>query len=270
MFAHGVEVAYQRRGRGIPLVLLHGAFGDSRDWLDDVAHLADHAEVIAWDAPGCGGSADVPSGWTARDWSEAVVEFIDAVGLDQPVLCGHSLGSVLALLVARDHPTALRGLVLAGPYAGWAGSLDSDELDRRIRGVEATITTPAEQWADEFLATVFPAATPPERVAAARSALLEWRPATTAALLSAFARLDLRSALPRVAVPTLVVRGSRDERSPFGAALAIAREIPHARFVELDGLGHDCTGPDFDTVVARFLDRLSAASPRRSRRGEAG
>ena len=260
VLVRGVEIAYRRRGRGIPLVLLHGAFGDSREWIDDLPALSGHAEVIAWDAPGCGASSDVPSDWAAGDWSDAVVGFIDSLGLDRPVACGLSLGSVLALLVARDHPTALRGLVLAGPYAGWAGSLDPTDLERRIRSIEATISIPAEQWADEFLASTLPADTPVERVAAARAALLEWRPATTAALLSAFARLDLRAALPRITVPTLVVRGAQDLRSPFVAAAAIARAIPRARLVEIGGLGHDCTGPDFDAAVVRFLAGLGATS----------
>ena len=67
----GLDLAYRRSGRGIPLLFLHGAFGDSRDWTAESERLADRADVVAWDAPGCGGSSDVPVGWTDRDWADA-------------------------------------------------------------------------------------------------------------------------------------------------------------------------------------------------------
>jgi pimeloyl-ACP methyl ester carboxylesterase len=253
----GLDLAYRRSGRGIPLLFLHGAFGDSRDWTAESERLADRADVVAWDAPGCGGSSDVPLGWTDEDWADAIAGFVEALGLDRPVICGLSLGSVLALLAVRDHPGLARGLVLAGPYAGWAGSLPPTEVERRIRDFEATVDVPPAVWAEEFLRDAFPTGAAPERLASARAALLEWRPQTTAAMLEALGQLDLRSSLPRIDVPTLVVHGGADRRSPFTAALAIAQAIPHARLVELAGLGHDCCGEaEFIRAVERFLDDL--------------
>ncbi|MCD2443305.1 alpha/beta hydrolase [Agromyces sp. SYSU K20354] len=255
-----IDVAYRRSGAGTPIVLLHSAFGDSCDWASDIVALGTDHEVVAWDAPGCGASSDVPAGWTDRDWSDALAGFITGLGLDRPVVCGLSLGSVMALLLARDHPRALRALVLAGAYAGWAGSLSAAEFDRRVASVEATIDRPPADWADAFLESVFPPDVSAERVAAARASLLAWRPATTRVLLSSLVSLDLRPALPHIDVPTLVVRGEADQRSPWRAALAIASTIPHARFVELPGLGHDCTGPGFDVLVRDFVARLPAAA----------
>jgi pimeloyl-ACP methyl ester carboxylesterase len=252
----GLRITYRRRGFGVPIVLLHGAFGDSADWRADMAVLEAGHDVVAWDAPGCGGSGDVPSGWTDGDWADVLAAFIAALGLDRPVVCGLSLGSVMALLLARDHPEVPRALVLAGPYAGWAGSLPSDELADRIAAFESTRTTPAEEWVDGFLETVFERDAEPERVAIARRAVIAWRPDTTGALLEAFARLDLRPALSRIHVPTLVIRGQDDARSSYSAAHAIARAIPDSRFTELPGLGHDCSGPAFDAQVRAFIARL--------------
>ncbi|GAA1767656.1 alpha/beta fold hydrolase [Agromyces humatus] len=256
----GIDIAYRHSGAGTPIVLLHGAFGDSGDWASDLATLSTDHEVVAWDAPGCGGSSDVPADWSDRDWSAALAGFITELGLDRPVVCGLSLGSVLTLLLARDHPGVPRALVLAGAYAGWVGSLSAAELDRRVAAVEATIDLPPEDWADAFLESVYPPDAPADRVASARAALLAWRPATTRALLSSLVLLDLRPALPHIEVPTLVVRGEADQRSPWRAALAIARAIPDARFVELRGLGHDCAGPEFDALVRDFVARLQATA----------
>src|SRR5215207_143104 len=251
-----LAITYRRAGFGVPVVLLHGAFGDSGDWTDDVAALEAGHDVVAWDAPGCGGSADVPPGWTDHDWADALAGFIATLGLDRPVVCGISLGSVMALVLARDHPELVGALVLAGPYAGWAGSLPADELEQRIAAVESTVTSPAEEWVDGFLETVFEQDVAPERLAAARRAVIASRPATTTALLDAFSRLDLRPELSRIQVPTLVIRGEADARSSYSAALMIARAIPDSRFTELPGLGHDCTGPAFDAQVRAFITRL--------------
>lgn len=251
-----LAITYRRGGFGIPIVLLHGAFGDSSDWAGDVEGLEAGHDVVAWDAPGCGGSTDVPAGWTDHDWADVLADFIATLGLDRPVVCGLSLGSVMALVLARDHPEVAGALVLAGPYAGWAGSLPADELEQRIAAVESTVTTPAEEWVDGFLETVFEHGVAPGRLAAARRTVIASRPATTSALLAAFARLDLRPMLSRIPVPTLVIRGDADTRSSYSAALMIARAIPDSRFSELPGLGHDCTGPAFDAQVRAFITRL--------------
>ncbi|MDQ0894730.1 alpha/beta fold hydrolase [Agromyces ramosus] len=252
----GLTITYRRGGFGVPIILLHGAFGDSGDWSADIRALESGHDVVAWDAPGCGGSSDVPSGWTASDWADVLAGFIAALGLDRPVVCGLSLGSVMALLLARDHPEVPRALVLAGPYAGWAGSLPADDLEQRIAAVESTRTTPAEEWVDGFLETVFERRAAPERLATARQAVIAWRPDTTGAVLEAFARLDLRPVLSRIRVPALVIRGTADTRSSYSAAHAIASAIPDSRFTELPGLGHDCTGPAFDAQLRTFIARL--------------
>src|SRR5215213_11707723 len=102
----GVRIAYRRRGNGAPLVLFHGAFEDSGVWADELERLSVHLDVIAWDAPGCGASEDVPAGWDEADWADAASGFITALQLRNPAVAGFSLGSMIALLLARDHPTS--------------------------------------------------------------------------------------------------------------------------------------------------------------------
>src|SRR4051794_31422709 len=55
-------IAYRRFGAGPPLVLLHGGFSDGRSWAPQLTGLADEYDVVAWDAPGCGGSTDPRTG----------------------------------------------------------------------------------------------------------------------------------------------------------------------------------------------------------------
>jgi pimeloyl-ACP methyl ester carboxylesterase len=60
--AGGRKIAYRRAGAGDPLVLLQGAWSDGREWRPQLTGLSDEFDVIAWDAPGCGGSDDSPPG----------------------------------------------------------------------------------------------------------------------------------------------------------------------------------------------------------------
>lgn len=252
----GVRIAYRRRGSGAPLVLFHGAFEDSRVWADEIERLSAHIDVIAWDAPGCGASGDVPAGWVAADWADAASGFITALGLRKPAVAGFSLGSMISLLLARDHPASVGRLVLVGAYAGWGGSLAPDALAERIAAVRFTIDHPAEEWADQFLDSVFAADADPGRRAHARTLLDDWRPATTAALLPVMAQ-DLRPGLPTIHTPTVVVRGSADARSPLSASLELRELLRNAHLVEIAGAGHDCTGPELEAVL---IDAARAAA----------
>ncbi len=254
----GVRIAYRRRGSGAPLVLFHGAFEDSRVWAEELGRLSSQLDVIAWDAPGCGASADVPRGWGDADWADAASGFITALGLRSPAVAGFSLGSVIALLLARDHPTSVGRLVLVGAYAGWGGSLAPDALAERISAVQFTMEHPAEEWADELLDSVFTADAEPERRARARTLLDDWRPATTAALLTVMAQ-DLRPGLPMMHTPTVIVRGTADARSPRRASLELCDLLPEARLVEIAGAGHDCSGPELDAVLV--TETRAAAEP---------
>jgi len=260
----GVRIAYQRRGSGDPLVLFHGAFEDSRAWADELERLSPHVDVIAWDAPGCGASDDVPEGWSETDWADAASGFLTALDLTAPAVAGLSLGSILALLLARDHPPSVGGLVLIGAYAGWGGSLDAESLAQRIASARFTMDHPVEEWADDFLDSVFAPDAPPQRRAQVRSLIEDWRPATTAALLRVMVQ-DLRPGLSAIRTPTVVVRGTADERSPRSASLELCELLPDARFVEIADAGHDCSGPELDAVLvgaahaARAGDRDSGS-----------
>lgn len=243
-----VRIAYRRRGIGAPLVLFHGAYEDSRVWVEELERLSPRVDVVAWDAPGCGGSDDVPRGWEDSDWADAAAGFVSALGLTTPAVAGFSLGSVIAMLLARDHPASVGSLVLVGAYAGWGGSLSPGALAQRIAAALFTIDHPPQEWADDFLDSVLAADASAERRVRARSLIDEWRPATTAALLDVMAQ-DFRPALPTIRTPTIVVRGADDARSPRSASLEICGLLPDARLVEIAGAGHDCTGPELDAIL---------------------
>jgi pimeloyl-ACP methyl ester carboxylesterase len=254
---HGLRVAYQRTGSGPPVVLLHGAPGDSRVWRELQDDLSNEFSVVAWDAPGCGASDDPPERFGLADYADCLAGLVAALGLDRPAVLGHSFGGGLALGFYSRHPSIPRALVLAGAYAGWAGSLPPDEVVRRVRvGQQAADEMERGEFRPRSIPGLFSAAMSAERADELAEILAEARPHGTRVMLRAFAEADLRDVLPRVAVPTLLIYGDADERAPHAVAAALHRAIPGSRLVTLPGLGHEAylEAPHaFDTEVRDFL-----------------
>ncbi len=130
--AAGYRIAYERAGQGPPVVLVHGYVGDRRTWRGQLTTLSDEFTLVAWDAPGYGGSDDPPEDVGLEGFADCLAAFIAALGLERPHVVGLSFGGGLALELYRRHPAVPRSLVLAGAYAGWAGSLPAAEVEHRL------------------------------------------------------------------------------------------------------------------------------------------
>jgi pimeloyl-ACP methyl ester carboxylesterase len=257
----GRALAYRRSGAGPPLLLLHGGWSDGRAWEHQLRNLSDEFDVLAWDAPGCGGSDDVPEGTGLDGYADAVVALLDELGVDRVNLGGLSFGSVLALEVYRRHPRKVRSLVLAGAYAGWRGSLPADEVAARVARLESELDRPPEEWIDDYLPGFFAGEVPEATLELVRSMMRDVRPAGTRRMVAVAADADLRDVLPTVSVPTLLLYGAEDARAPRPVAEALHRAIPGSRLVFIPGAGHDVAleAPrDFDGEVRGFLSARTA------------
>ncbi len=252
----GLRIAYRRTGTGPPLVLLHGGLSDSRDWTGQLASLRDSFDLVAWDAPGCGGSDDPPPGWTASDYGDALAGFVAALELGRPHVLGLSWGAVLALELWRGHPDVPASLVLASAYAGWAGSLRAEEVERRIESVLRDLNRPPSDVAADWAPTLLSPAATPAMVAASVAGLADVHPGGTRVMLEAFARADYRAVPPTITVPTLFLHGAADVRAPLDSVRAMYHAVPDAQLVVLPGAGHlaNVEAPElFDAAVLKFL-----------------
>ncbi len=227
--AAGFTVAYERAGAGPPLLLLHGGASDAREWRAVAGALAADHDVVAWDAPGCGGSSDPPPRFSLPGYADVLAAFMAAVGVDDAHVAGLSFGGGLAIQLADRHPRRVRSLMLVSAYAGWAGSLTPAEVRARRRLVAEELRHPE----------------PGVRRVGALT------------MSDAFAQADLRGALGRITVPALVVHGSEDERAPRPVAEALRDGIPGARMVVLDGAGHVCTIDAPERLAAAMREFLS-------------
>ena len=252
-----LEVGFRRAGAGPALVLLHGAVSDGRVWKLAIDALSDDFTVVAWDAPGCGGSSDPPDDFRMPDYADSLARFIEAVGLHRPHVLGHSWGSTLALELCLRHPALVDRLILVGGYAGWAGSLSRDEVERRLAfALAAADEVEDGGWDPRSMPGLFSDAMSIDRAEDLAGIMGDIRAPATRAMAHALAEADLRHDLGHIDAPTLVVCGDEDERSPVEVSRALEGAIPDATLSVLPGVGHECylEDPDlFHAVVRGFL-----------------
>ena len=235
--ANGLDIVSAQVGEGPPLVFVHGAASDARIWRPQLDTLADEFTVAAWDEPGAGRSSDVPAGFGLADYATCLAALIDALELGPAHVAGLSWGSTVALKLYDLHPELVRTLILAGGYAGWKGSLPEAEVRARVVGVHRMLAAPAEDFAPT-LPGLFAGDPPPEFVPLIEDIAADIRPATLESQASVMAEADLSGQLPGIAVPTLLVWGECDARSPLSVARQFEDAIPDTELVVIPGCGH--------------------------------
>jgi pimeloyl-ACP methyl ester carboxylesterase len=231
----GFELPYVVQGDpdGVPVVLLH-AWVDSRRCFERLmAALPERIRAFAFDQRGHGDAPKPAEGYALRDFARDVGAFMDAVGLDTAVLAGASSGGYVAQRFAVDNPGRTLGLVLIGAPRSLRGPRP------RFADALATLEDPVDPALARELSEGMVAREVPEAVMGAlceeslKAPAGVWRQAFEG-LLAADPPLDTG----RIAAPTLIVWGARDSLLPRRDQEAMAAEIPGARLVIYDDVGH--------------------------------
>lgn len=265
---NGIELAHERRGSGPPLVLLHGAGGDRREWAPQLAALGDELTVIAWDEAGAGRSGDVPDGHTLADHADCLAGLIEGVAGGPAHVGGISWGGTVALELQRRHPALVATLVLADTYAGWRGSLPAAEVEARVVAARRMLADPTAS--SLALPNLFAAEPPPDVRELMAAVAADVRPATLARQVELMAATDLSARLPDIDVPTLLVWGALDARSPLAVARRFAAAIAGSRLHVIPGAGHmsNLERPaEFNRAVREFCREHPVDHERSRRRG---
>lgn len=252
----GLRIAYERAGSGPHVALAHGFVGDARStWGHQIEALADEFTVIAWDAPGSGGSTEPPEDFGMDAYADCFEGFLRALQVEQAHLVGLSFGGALVLATFHRHHGLASSLTLVSGYAGWLGSLGADEADQRLtRSLDASRLTP-----DAFVAAMAPSMFSPsaegELVAPFLDSVRAFRPSGFRAMARASYE-DQRHVLAEVDVPMLLLYGGHDVRAPVSTGEAIHRAVPGSELVVITGTGHASTVEAADDVtreLRRFL-----------------
>jgi pimeloyl-ACP methyl ester carboxylesterase len=223
------------------VVLLHGIGSASASWVAQLAGLRQGAPVLAWNAPGYGGSTPLAAAQPlAGDYAARVWAWLDALRIGGPVtLVGHSLGALMAASAARLAPQRVARLVLLAPAQGYAradASLRQSKLDDRLSLLSRL---GAEGLAQSRGATMLSPAAAPEMVAFIRHVMAGIDPAGYTQAAQMLARGDLLADLAPLTCPRLVASGSADSVTPAEGCQTLAAAAG-AAYLSLGAVGHAC------------------------------
>ena len=262
---NGLEIAYERVGGGPPLVFAHGAASDARLWRPQLAALADEFTVVAWDEPGAGRSSDVPARFGLADYADCLAALIEALALGPAHVAGISWGGTVVQELYRHRPELVATLVLVDTYAGWKGSLPPEEVRARVTGAYRALMVPAEEFDPARALPGWFASDPPaEFLPLLEEMAADVRPESLRTALRLMAEADQRDLLPRIAVPTLLIWGELDARSPLNVARQFEQAIPDTTLVVIPGAGHvsNVEQPEpFNDAVREFCRAYPPRSP---------
>ncbi len=253
----GVTFSYQIAGSGAPLVLLHGIGSNASSWRDQLRGLADLRRVIAWDAPGYGGSTPLAAGRpVAADYAERLKLLLGGLGLDRVDIVGHSLGALMAVSFARQWPARVSRLILADAAAGY-GVASTEPLPVAVQTrLDDLAALGVVGMAEKRAARLLSPAAPQDRVVRVRESMAAIDPAGYRQAAAMLAQGNLGEDAKQIEVPTLVICGAEDIVTPPAGNRTVAETMPNAQYVEIPDAGHASyvEQPDaFNALVRNFL-----------------
>jgi 3-oxoadipate enol-lactonase len=241
---------------GVPLLLLHSAFGSSRWWERFGALLPQEFHAVAPDLRGCGGSAQTTTGYAIDEQAADVAALAAALGWGDCHLIAHGSSGAIGMQLALDRPELLSTLTLvdSAPVEGVFTPLDAYLVLEQMRQDRALLR--------QAIALLMPSL-PLESEDAANRALLDqlvddaagMAPAAFTEPARALSQWNQFSAARRLTLPTLLVWGDRDSIVDRDATTRTLLAIPGANNLEiLRGVGHSPQIEAPQRLVDLFVD----------------
>ncbi|MDG5777062.1 alpha/beta hydrolase [Haloarculaceae archaeon H-GB2-1] len=266
---NGVATYYERRGTGPPIVFVHGAIVDHSQWWPQVTALSDQFTTYAYDVRGHGRTrgSDVDS-YSVELFAADLDAFISALDVEQPILCGLSMGGCIAQVYAANHPDRLAVLVLADTFTPeifdrWEWVQRSLLLRAVIPPVRLLGYERVEQamvWLQERISKGVSGDY--EKIQTLPASGPKMETDEFAKVVRALARFDeTRFDLSAITVPTLVLYGEHEAGFVKRHASKLGREVPDAVVDVVPSGGHasNLDNPTFVTQALRdFCYRIGA------------
>ncbi len=240
LHAHGVQLHFIERGKGVPLLLVHGYPLDHSMWQRQIDGLSDICRVIVPDLRGFGASEVTTGTVTMEQMADDLAELLEGLKINEPiVLCGLSMGGYVAWQFALRHRARLAKLILCDTRA----VADSAEAAAgRLKTAEKVLAEGAGVASEALIPKLFAPVTYEQKsriVELTREVILRTKPQGIAAALRGMAeRPDVTAQLGKLDMPALLICGEHDGISPPSEMRQIASRMPRAKFVEIAAAGH--------------------------------
>ena len=230
---NGINIAYERRGRGEPLVLIHGYPLDRTTWNEIASLLENDFDLILPDLRGMGQSDAVDKMYTVADLASDVAGLLDHLKVQKAFIAGHSMGGYVALAFVRAYPNRVRGL-------GMISSQFLADPPERKEGRYKTANDVAEKGISVVVDSMTTKLSVDVRIQAfVREVIQRQKPAGVIGSLKAMAeRPDSSDLFKSFKFPVVIVHGDADALIPVERGREMKVALPSAHYAELKGAGH--------------------------------
>ena len=244
-----VRVHYELEGTGADVLILHGWGADVRAVRPIFQLLSGRFRVCSVDLPGFGESEMPPDNWTVYSYANFVAEFIEKVGLNRPILIGHSFGGRLAIILAGKKMVDINKMILVDS----AGVLPKRGLDYYAK----VYTYKALKKAGALLGKVSKGL---EEKLKGKMGSADYRNAnpTMRKIMVRVVNEDLTYLMENISVPTLLIWGENDDSTPVCDGKLMEKKMQDAGLVVLKGAGHFSyldQFQEFSIIVNHFLQK---------------
>jgi pimeloyl-ACP methyl ester carboxylesterase len=240
----GARVSHREAGsaRAVTHVLLHGIGSASSSWVLQLEAAQQRPlRVLAWDAPGYGGSDPVSSDWPrAGDYAERLWAWLDALEVKAPItLVGHSLGAIMAARAAVQAPQRVQRLVLLAPASGY-GNAEPAQREQKLRDRLTTLERLGPRgMAQARAAAMLSPGAPAELVDAVRDNMSQVNPSGYTQAARMLAHGTLSSDLAQLNLPLVVASGHADSITIPASCQDVA-QAGGVAWNDLGSVGHAC------------------------------
>jgi len=256
----GMSRGAARSGEGIAVMFIHGIGGAARIWEPQIASfMAAGIRPVAVDLPGYGTRSPTDR-MDFEDLASDLEATVARLGIDRPVLVGHSMGGMVVQVALRRRPGGYRAVVLSNTSPAF-GNPDGEFQKRFVADRLAPLDAGADmpQLAVSMIDRLMGRAPDPVGRTLAVEVMSAVPAATYRAAVQCLVAFDERANLPQIRVPVLCLACEHDQAAPAAAMERMAARIPGARYVCLAGAGHlpNLEVPAaFDAAVIDFLRDL--------------
>lgn len=261
------KLHYNEAGEGHPVILLHGSGPGATGWSNfspNIATLAEDFRVLALDAPGWGGSDAATS--DKYDHPAAVLEFMDALGIEKAALIGNSMGGMTALTFAARYPERISHLITMGSGSFFMPTLfgPNDGPSEGLKILQEGYRNPTPEVMKRLVEIMsFSSENASDELAQQRADNASARPDHLANFLTSFTNgpgpvptVATPAQLQGITTPTLLIHGRDDRVVHFEHSLRLVSMISNSRLVLLNRCGHWAQlehSAEFNRMVRDFV-----------------
>ena len=257
---NGLKTFYESKGKGRPLILIHGATGSSLYWGIQLSKLSKKLRVIALDLPGHGKTERLKEKATIERYADHIADFLKQIKLSHAIIAGHSMGGLVVLQLALKCPELFEKLVIVDSTAHFPEPNEDSKQSDTMKNLDNVYRNqPPEELAKSIITGLFSKKTLEKGISPLAKYLPTesvYDPSIWVMDFEAGKGVDLREKVKDIHIPTLIIAGA-DSVVPNSESRFIHENIKGSVLEVIPDAGHMLMleKPDeFNKAILRFIE----------------